>query len=159
MAKVIYADVIASVWGALDSVKDGQKYRKRLISRRHEYTMSANYDEHGNKFHQLFYYHFHEGEWSQSATRNRAIIKAAQRTAHDIEYICSHPEQFDSHIVAAALQWRLRHAAHLALPPTNGKRYTHFYNFVYVTLYREIREQLNAQSEREGRDQEAAICL
>ena len=68
-------------------------------------------------------------------------------------------EQFDSHIVAAALQWRLRHAAHLATSPANGKRYTHFYNFVYVTLYREIREQLNAQSEREGRDQEAAICL
>ena len=38
-------------------------------------------------------------------------------------------------------------------------RYTHFYNFVYVTLYREIRDQLNAQSEQNGRDQEAAICL
>ncbi len=38
-------------------------------------------------------------------------------------------------------------------------RYTHFYNFVYATLYREIRDQLNAQSEWEGCDQEAAICL
>ena len=38
-------------------------------------------------------------------------------------------------------------------------RYTHFYNFVYVTLYREIRDHLNAQSEQNGCDQEAAICL
>ena len=38
-------------------------------------------------------------------------------------------------------------------------RYTYFYNFAYITLYREIRNQLNAQSEQNGRDQEAAICL
>ena len=133
MAKVTFTNGIVSVWGAIDSVKEGQENRRRLVVRRHEYT-NNNYDEDGSKWHELFYYHFHEGAWSEGATRNREMIKAAQRTAHDIE---SKPE-----LEQEREEWIARYAAYRASPAYKDKPY-HFYNFVYVTIYRAMRKEIN----------------
>ena len=133
MAKCTFADGIVSVWGAIDSVKEGQENRRRLVVRRHEYTEN-NYDEDGSKWHELFYYHFHEGAWSEGATRNREMIKAAQRTAHDIE---SKPE-----LEQEREEWVARYAAYRATIPEGSTKYYHFYNFVYVTIYREMRKEI-----------------
>jgi len=129
MAKVTFINGIESIWGAIDSVKDGQAKRARLVVRRHEYT-KENYDADGSKWHELFYYHFHEGAWSEGATRNREMLKAAQRTAHDIE---SKPE-----LETLREEWVARYAAYRAkLKP--GESGYHFYNYVYVTILREMR--------------------
>ena len=133
MAKVTFTNGIVSVWGAIDSVKEGQENRRRLVVRRHEYT-NNNFDEDGSKWHELFYYHFHEGAWSEGATRNREMIKAAQRTAHDIE---SKPE-----LEQEREEWIARYAAYRASPAYKDKPY-HFYNFVYVTIYRQMRKEIN----------------
>ena len=133
MAKCTFTNGIKSVWGAIDSVKEGQENRRRLVVRRHEYT-NNNYDEDGSKWHELFYYHFHEGAWSDGATRNREMIKAAQRTAHDIE---SKPE-----LAQEREEWMARYAAYRATIPKSSTKYYHFYQFVYVTIYRQMRKEM-----------------
>ena len=134
MARCTFVDGIVSVWGALDSAKDGKENGCRLVARRHDYGEGKNFDEDGNKWHELFYYHFHEGAWSEGATRNREMIKAAQRTAHDIE---SKPE-----LAQEREEWVARYAAYRATIPEGSKRYYHFYQFVYVTIYREMRKEI-----------------
>ena len=143
MAKCTFTNGITSVWGAIDSVKEGQKNRRRLVVRRHEYTEN-NYDEDGSKWHELFYYHFHKGAWSDRATRNREMIKAAQRTAHDIERGALHPEQSTAEMAEEGLRWKERYAAYRRSAQFADKPY-HFYNYIYVTILREI------QSSTDGR--------
>ena len=134
MAQVTFADGIESVWGAIDSVKEGQENRRRLVVRRHNFGKKS-INQTGQRWHQLFFYHFHEGAWSDGATRNRAMIKAAQRTAHDIE---SKPE-----LAQEREEWVARYAAYRATIPEGSMRYYHFYNFVYVTILREMRKEIN----------------
>ena len=134
MAQCTFADGIQSIWGAIDSVQDGKKNGCRLVVRRHNYGENS-FDSDGNRWHQIFYYHFHEGAWSDAVTRNREMIKAAQRTAHDIE---SKPELQD-----LREEWVARYAAYRASLPEGSKRYMHFYNFVFVTIYRVMREEAN----------------
>ena len=126
MAQVTFTNGTASVWGALDSVKDGQMNRMRLVVRRHDYGEEKNYDQDGNKIHELYYYHMHEGAWSDGATRNREIIKAAQRAAHAIER--------DAELRPL---WEAAYADYKASLPPDQKAY-HFYNFVYVTILRDM---------------------
>ena len=130
MAQVTFIDAIAEVCGALDSVKEGQAKRMRLIVRRHDYGEERNYDEKGHRIHELYYYRMHDGPWSKGATCNREIIKAAQRAAHDIER--------DTELRP---MWEAAHREHLAQPPSVGKKYPHFYNFVYVTILRDMYER------------------
>ena len=81
MARVTYIDGIDTIRGALDSVKEGQANRARLVCKWH-YWGEKWIDEDGSKVHLVYTYHFHEGPWSEGATRNREMIKAAQRMAH-----------------------------------------------------------------------------
>ena len=138
MAQVTFADGFEAVWGAIDSVKEGKENGYRLVVRRHDYGEGKNYDENGHKWHELFYYHFHEGAWSEGATRNREMIKAAQRTAHDIE---SKPE-----LAQEREEWVARYAAYRATIPEGSKRYYHFYNYVFVTILREMRKEIIIQT-------------
>ena len=129
MAQVTFAKGIESVWGAIDSVKEGKRNGYRQVVRRHNYgEKSINQD--GQRWHQLFFYHFHEGAWSDGATRNREMIKAALRTAHDIER--------DSELRE---EWETKYAVYRASEAYKDKPY-HFYNFVYVTIYRSMRAEL-----------------
>ena len=133
MAQVTFVNGFESIWGALDSVKEGKRNGYRVVARRHDYTKN-NYDEDGNKWHELFYYHFHEGAWSEGATRNREMIKAAQRTAHDIE---RDPELREP--------WVALYAVYRASIPEGSTKYYHFYNFVYVTIYRQMRKEMGLE--------------
>ena len=132
MAQVTFVNGIESVWGALDSVKEGKENGYRVVVRRHDYGEDKNYDQDGHKWHELYYYHFHEGAWSEGATKNREIIKAAQRAAHDIE-----------HDTELRPLWEAAYEAYKASLPPEKPAY-HFYNFVYVTIYRDMRERAKA---------------
>ena len=134
MAQVTFVDCIISLWGAIDSVKEGKENGYRVVVRRHDYGEERNYDQHGNKIHELYYYHFHEGPWSEGATRNREIIKAAQRAAHDIE----HDDELRPMWEAAYEEYKA------SLPP--DKPAYHFYNFVYVTILRDMYRQAKEAS-------------
>ena len=127
MAQITFTNGIASMWGAIDSVKEGKKNGYRVVVRRHDYGEDRNYDENGHKWHELYYYHFHEGAWSDAATRNREIIKAAQRAAHAIEK--------DAELRP---MWEAAFAEHRAAPATSGKKYSHFYPFVYVMILQDM---------------------
>ena len=132
MAIAKLANGIDELHGAIDSVKEGKENGYRLVVRRHDYGEDKNYDQDGHKWHELYYYHFHEGAWSEGATRNREIIKAAQRAAHAIER--------DAELRPL---WEAAYAEYKASLPPEQKAY-HFYNFVYVTIYRDMRERAKA---------------
>ena len=134
MAQCTFINGISSIWGAIDSVQDGKNNGYRLVVRRHDYGEDKNYDENGNKWHELYYYHFHEGAWSDGATRNREMIKAAQRTAHDIE---SKPE-----LQQEREEWIARYAVYRASIPEGSIKYYQFYNFVFVTIYHQMRKEI-----------------
>ena len=140
MAKVIYAEGIKTVRGAIDSVKDGQAMRMRLVSRL-RWHGARSIDEDGNIIHELYFMHMHEGPWSEGATRNREMFKAAHRIAHDIEHVLYHPEKYDDEAVAEANQWHDRYNAYLATIPKGSSQHYKFYGWMYTQIYRAIREE------------------
>ena len=142
MAQVTFSEGIESVWGAIDSPKEGKQNGYRLIVRRHDYGEEKNYDQDGHKWHELYFYHFHEGPWSDGATRNREMIKAAQRTAHDIEHAQLHPDDSDAEMTAEVRYWEEEYATYRHSPAYEKKPY-HFYQYVYVTIYHRIRKEID----------------
>ena len=110
---------IEAIWGAIDTVKQGQKCKKRIVVR-----PSRRYPG----LHELYTYHFPK-QWSKACQANRELFKTAQRLAHAIEKDHSY----------AALEWRIRHIQYLLNPVPGQKSYAHFYPFVYVTIYQSLR--------------------
>ena len=110
---------IVAIWGAIDTVKQGQKCKKRIVVRP---------SRHYPGLHELYTYHFPK-QWSKACQANRELIKTAQRLAHAIEKDHSY----------AALEWRIRHIQYLLNPVPGQKSYAHFYPFVYVTIYQSLR--------------------
>ena len=141
MALATFTNGIDTVRGALDSVKEGQAKRARLVCRWRPQGPQS-YDEDGSKIHELFYMHFHEGPWSEGATRNREIIKAAQRMAHDIERVCKHPEEFGEEDIAQARIWQQKYAEYMKTIPKGSTQHYKFYGWMYTQIYRGIREEL-----------------
>ena len=121
--------------GMMNSHKIGQKYRKHIIVRR--------VPRFGG-LHQLYTYHFPK-TWSAPCVANRELIKTAQKLAHALEHDYS-PE---------GIEWRLRffhHYFHVvkggAKPEPGLKPYTRFYQYVYVSIYRDLKSAAqNALSE------------
>ena len=140
MAIAKLANGIDEVHGAIDSAKDGQKNRVRLICRWCDYGEKWYADD-GSKLHQLFYYHFHEGPWAEGATRNREMIKAAQRMAHDIERVCYHPEEYGEEDIEQAKIWQQKYAEYRATFSPERKDYKHFYGWMYTEIYRGLRRE------------------
>ena len=112
--------------GMMNSHKQGQKYRKHIIVRR--------VPRFGG-LHQLYTYHFPK-TWSAACVANRELIKTAQKLAHALEHDYS-PE---------GIEWRLRffhHYFHIvkggAKPEPGLKPYTRFYQYVYVSIYRDLK--------------------
>ena len=137
MAKVVYNKMIDTVRGAIDSVKEGQAKRERTISRWHDYG-ERSYTKDGRKIHEVYKYKFHEGAWSEGATRNRELIKQAQRMAHDIEYVVLHPDKVAPDIRDEGERMKQRYELYCQSPEYSVKRY-HFYNYIYVNILRSIR--------------------
>ena len=140
MAKATFVKLYDTVRGALDSQKDGQINRARLVCKWHDWGEKW-VDEDGCKIHLLYTYHFHEGPWAEGATRNREIIKAAQRMAHDIERVCYHPEEYGEEDREQARIWQQKYAKYRATFPPDRNDYKHFYGWMYTEIYRGLRKE------------------
>ena len=112
-------------WGAMNSVKEGRRYKKHIVVRRMPYAQGLL---------QLYTYHFPK-TWSTVCVANRELIKQAQRQAHALEHAHT----------AEALEWRLRFFNHYfsvvkggAAPESGMKRYSRFYQYTYVAIYRQL---------------------
>ncbi len=139
MAIVKFVDAINEVRGAIDSVKEGQARRARLVCRWRPQGPQS-YAPDGSKLHELFFMRFHEGPWSDGATRNREMIKAAQRMAHDIERVCYHPEEYGEEDREQAQIWQQKYTEYRSTIPRDSKCYKHFYGWMYSEIYRGIRK-------------------
>jgi hypothetical protein len=113
-------------WGAMNDLKLGHKRRKHIIVRRYPHM--------GNRLLQLYTYHF-PTHWSEACVANRELIKIAQRQAHALEHDYS----------PVGIEWRIRFFKHYftvvkggATPEPGLKRYSRFYQYTYVAIYREL---------------------
>jgi hypothetical protein len=127
---------IDAFWGAMNTAKEGRRYRKHIIVRRAP--------EHKGLV-QLYTYHFPR-HWSAACVANRELIKEAQRLAHAIEHDHS----------LEALTWRVRFFNHYftvvkggAKPEEGMKRYSRFYQYTYVAIYRQLQAERKKAQEPE----------
>jgi hypothetical protein len=139
MAIVKFINGIDELHGAIDSVKEGQKRRARLVCRWRPQGPQS-YDADGSKLHELFYMRFPEGPRSEGYQRNFNMILAAQRMAHDIERVCYHPEEFGEEDLEQARIWQQKYAEYRATFSPERKDYKHFYGWMYTEIYRGMRE-------------------
>lgn len=145
MALLTFVDGIDTVRGALDSVKDGQANRARLVCKWH-YWGEKWIDEDGSKVHLVYTYHFHEGAWSEGATKNREMIKAAQRMAHEIERVCYHPEEFGEEDIEQARIWQQKYAEYMKTIPKGSTQHYKFYGWMFNQIYQGMREAENGRT-------------
>ena len=129
-------DGIEAFWGAMNTVKEGRRYRKHIIVR--------HAPEH-NGLLQLYTYHFPK-HWSAACAANRELIKEAQRQAHALEH---------DHSIEA-LEWRVRFFNHYfrvfkggAKPEAGMKPYSRFYQYTYVAIYRQLQAERKKAAEPE----------
>ena len=128
MSSQVKYNIAIDYWrGTLDSNRTGQAKRERLVSR---YRNGEN--------HQVYPMKVHEGPWSEGATTNRELIKAAQREAHAIERAAKHPEQASAEYLAKASMWQNHFAEYKSTKTPADKQYGSLYTYTYVHLYREL---------------------
>ena len=121
-------ELYKAYWGAMNTVKEGIRYKKHIVVRRMPYAKGLL---------QLYTYHFPK-TWSAACVANRELIKQAQRQAHALEHAHT-PE---------ALEWKLRFFNHYftvvkggAKPEPGLKPYARFYQYTYVAIYRQLQAQ------------------
>ena len=119
---------INALWGAMNTAKEGQHYRKHIILRHCKYRYG---------YLQCYTYHF-PTHWSAACVANRELIKQAQRYAHALEHDHSY----------AALEWRMRFFRHYYrvikggyAPEPGLKAYSRFYQYAYVCIYRDLKAE------------------
>jgi len=125
-------EAVKFFWGAMNTEKEGRKYKKHIIVRQ--------YPRHRSVL-QLYTYHFPK-TWSAACVANREIIKEAQRRAHALEHDTSY----------AAIEWHIRFLKHYfrvfkggAKPEPGLKPYSRFYQYTYVAIYRQLKAEQAAQ--------------
>jgi len=137
------------LWGAMDEEKEGRKYKKRIIVRQARYR---------DGLFELYTYHFPK-VWSAGCVANRELIKEAQRRAHALEKDYSF----------VGIEWRIRFFQHYfkvykggEKPEEGMKAYSHFYQYVYVAIYRQLKAEAKPHPAplpmRGGKDGES-VCL
>ena len=117
---------IKTIRGAMDLIREGRKYHKRIIVRP---------SRHHPGYHELYTYHIPKA-WSQACQDNRALMHEARVQAHAIERDHS----------LAALEWRVQHIANFYNPKDGIKPYAHLFHYVYFVLQREMRAASQNQS-------------
>ena len=127
---------VKTLWGAMDTRKEGQHYKKRIVVRPSRFRLGLF---------ELYAYHF-PTHWSKACVANRELIKEAQKQAHAIEHDHS----------LEALTWRVRFFNHYftvvkggAKPEDGMKRYTRFYQYTYVSIYRQLQAERKKAQEPE----------
>ena len=126
---------IATIQGAMDHYEEGQKYKKRIVVRPSRFRKGL---------HELYTYHF-PTHWSAACVANRELIKEAQRQAHALEH---------DHSIEA-LEWRVRFFHHYfrvfrdgEKPEPGLKPYSRFYQYTYVAIYRQLKEEAAKAKEK-----------
>ena len=134
---------INMLWGAMNTVKEGRHYKKHIIVRR--------VPRRGGQLLQLYTYRFPKS-WSAACVANRELIKEAQRRAHALEHDCSY----------AGIDWHIRFFKHYfrvvkggAAPEPGMKRYSRFYQYTYVAIYRELKAAQSEQTQVQTTQQQA----
>ena len=122
--------------GAMNDLKIGQKRRKHIIVRQCPQRPGML---------QLYTYHFPK-TWSKACETNREIIKLAQRRAHALEHATTRE----------ALEWRIRFFKHYfrvfknhEQPEPGLKAYSRFYQYAYVSIYRDLKAALQPSQDQE----------
>ena len=130
-----------SISGAMDPVKIGRQRRKRIVVRPSRFRIGL---------HELYTYHF-PTHWSAACVANRELIKLAQRQAHALEHDHS-PE---------AYEWKLRFLIHYfrvfkggEQPEPGLKRYSRFYQYTYVCIYRHLQQIAQRAQEKSAQQEE-----
>ena len=129
MNKVKFNAAIESYVGTLDSKKEGQAKRERLVSRFRP----------GTRGHQMYPMKIHEGPWSEGASANRELMKTAQREAHAIERAAKHPELSTAEYITLAADWQQRFAEYKSTKKRGDRQYATLYTYTYSHLYRELK--------------------
>ena len=126
---------INMLYGAMSTHKEGRRYHKHIIVRRVPRS--------GGQLLQLYTYHFPK-TWSAACVANRELIKEAQRQAHALEHDHS----------LAAIDWHIRFLHHYftvfrggAKPEPGMKPYSRFYQYTYVAIYRQLKEEARKTQE------------
>ena len=140
MAIAKFANGIDELHGAIDSVKEGQRRRARLVCRWRPQGPQS-YAPDGSKLHELFYMSFPEGPRSEGYQRNFNIILAAQRMAHEIERVCKHPEEFGEEDIAQARIWQQKYDEYLETIPKGCTQHYKFYGWMYNQIYQGMRRE------------------
>lgn len=130
MSKVTYNIAIDTWRGPLDSRKTGQAKRERLVSR---------YRKGSGENHQVYPMKMHEGPWSEGATKNRELMKTAQREAHAIERAAKHPELASAEYLTLAAEWQKRFAEYKSTKRPGDRQFATLYTYTYSHLYRELK--------------------
>ena len=130
---LVLCDALTTLRGAMDDLALGARRRKHIIVRPSRFRKGL---------HELYTYHF-PTHWSAACVANRELIKQAQRQAHALE----HDYSFEG------LEWRLRffkHYFHVFRqhedPAPGLKRYSRFYQYTYVCIYRALQEAAKAKA-------------
>ena len=128
---------VKTLWGAMDTRKEGQHYKKRIVVRPSRFRLGLF---------ELYTYHF-PTHWTAACVANRELIKEAQKQAHAIEHDHS----------LEAMEWRVRFFNHYftvvkggAKPEEGMKRYTRFYQYTYVAIYRQLQAERKKAQEPES---------
>ncbi len=112
-------DGVKTIRGAMDLIREGRKYHKRIIVRP---------SRHRKGYHELYTYHIPK-VWSKACQDNRALMHEARLQAHAIERDHS----------LAALEWRVQHLANYYNPKDGIKPYARLFHYVYFVLQRDMR--------------------
>ena len=147
MKKVKFIAGIESYTGTLDTKKEGQAKRQRLVSRFRP----------GTKGHQMYSMSIHEGPWSEGVTSNRELMKTAQREAHAIERAAKHPDLSTPEYINLANEWQQHFAAYKAAKRPEDKQYTSLYTYTYSCLYRELKAGKILDIQKANADAKASL--
>ena len=112
-------DGIKTIRGAMDLIREGRKYHKRIVVRP---------SRHRKGLHELYTYHIPKA-WSKACQDNRALMHEARLQAHAIERDHS----------LAALEWRVQHLTNYYNPKDGIKPYARLFHYVYFVLQRDMR--------------------
>ena len=122
--------------GATDEVKEGQKYKKRIVLRPSRFREGLF---------ELYTFHFPK-YWPEACVANRELIKEAQRRAHALEK--DHTPE--------GIEWRIRFFHHYftvykggGKPEEGFKAYSHFFQYVYVAIYRQLQKEAKRAKENQ----------
>ena len=120
--------------GAMDSAKEGRKYKKRIVLRPSRFREGLF---------ELYTFHFPK-YWPEACVANRELIKEAQRRAHALEK--DHTPE--------GIEGRIRFFHHYftvykggGKPEEGFKAYSRFYQYVYVAIYRQLQKEAKRAKE------------